>query len=118
MSIPTKLDQEVEQEPYYPCSDGAPMGETLVHVEAIMALHLALQHFLRERPDVLIASDLFWYWEKGNPASCCAPDTMVVLGVERGDRRSFFSWREKNPAPSVVFEMASENTWRDNLGAK
>jgi Uma2 family endonuclease len=94
------------------------MGETLVHVEAIMLLHLALQVFFRDRRDVLIASDLFWYWEKGKPASCCAPDTMVVLGVDAGDRRSFFSWREKNPAPNAVFEMASENTWRDNLGAK
>ena len=119
MSIPTKLKQESEYEPYYPCSDGAPMGETLIHVEAIILLHLALQDFFRDRRrDVLIASDLFWYWEKGVPASCCAPDTMVVLGVEPKEQRSFFSWREKNPTPNAVFEMASENTWRDNLGAK
>jgi Uma2 family endonuclease len=118
MSIPTKVEQEIKQEPYYPCSDGAPMGETLVHVEAIMRLHLALQHFFRNRTNVLIASDLFWYWEEGVPASCCAPDTMVVLGVPREDRRSFFSWLEKNPRPDAVFEMASENTWRDNLRAK
>ncbi len=118
MSIPTKVDQEVEQEPYYPSGDGQPMGETMIHVQAIFLLHLALQDFFHGRPDVLIASDLFWYWEKGVPASCCAPDTMVVLGAGPGHRQSFFSWREKNPIPNVVFEMASENTWLENLGDK
>src|SRR5205807_2606246 len=100
------------------CSDGAPMGETTIHVEAIFLLHLALQDFFRGRPDVFIASNHFWYWEKGVPASCCSPDTMVVLGVESGHRRSFFSWREKNPIPNAVFEIASENTWQENLAAK
>jgi Uma2 family endonuclease len=114
MSIPTKI----EHEPFYPASDGAPMGETTVHVEAIFLLHMALQEFFRARRDVLVASDLFWYWEKGNPASCCAPDTMVVLGTDPGDRRSFFSWREKKPTPNTVFEIASENTWRENMDAK
>jgi hypothetical protein len=67
------------------------MGETMSHVQAIFLLHLALQDFFHCRTDVLIASDLFWYWEKGVPASCCAPYTMVVLGVPAGHRRSFFS---------------------------
>jgi Uma2 family endonuclease len=94
------------------------MGETPIHVEAIFLLHQALQDYFRARPEVFIASDIFWYWEKGVPASCCAPDTMVVLGAGSGRRRSFFSWREQNPIPNAVFEMASENTWREDLGEK
>ena len=65
-----------------------------------------------------VAADMFWYWEEGHPESCVAPDVMVVKGVGRSDRRSFFTWREGGAIPCVVFEMASENTWREDLGKK
>src|ERR1700722_1783804 len=102
----------------YPSGDGKPMAETWLHVRAIMLLHQALEDFFRDRSDVFIASDLFWYWEEGKPASCLAPDVMVVLGVQPRDpreRRSFFSWKEGGAIPAVVFEMASENTWREDV---
>jgi hypothetical protein len=61
---------------------------------------------------------MFWYWEKGNPRACVAPDVMVVKGVSRAFRRSFFTWREGGAVPCFIFEMASENTWREDLGEK
>jgi Uma2 family endonuclease len=105
----------------YPSGDGKPMAETWLHVRAIMLLHQALEDFFFNRPDVFIASDLFWYWEEGNPAACIAPDVMVVPGVRERDpreRRSFFSWEEGGAIPAVVFEMASQNTWREDLDDK
>jgi Uma2 family endonuclease len=104
----------------YPSSDGKPMAETWLHVRAIMLLHQALEDFFRDRPDAFIASDLFWYWDEGNPSACMAPDVMVVLGVQQRDprkRSSFFSW-EEGAIPSVVFEMASKNTWREDVDEK
>ena len=102
----------------YPSGDGQPMAETWLHVQAIMLLHQALEDFFRARPDVFIASDLFWYWEEGNTGARVAPDVMVVPGVGMHPRRSFFSWEEGGAIPAVVFEMASEGTWRDDLDDK
>ena len=118
MSIPTKIEYEVEPEPYYPSGDGEPMAETPIHVLAIMLLFEALQDFFRTRPDVYTGSNMFWYWEKGNPAARRAPDVMVIPGVGRADRRSFFSWKENGAVPAVIFEVASEKTWRENLEEK
>ena len=91
-------------------------GETGIHVQAIMLLFQGLVDVLPETD--FIAADMFWYWEEGQPKSCVAPDVMVVKGVGRSYRRSFFTWREGGAVPCVVFEMASENTWREDLGKK
>ena len=106
---------------HYPSGDGQPMAETTVHVRAIVLLHQALEDFFHGREDVFIASDIFWYWEKGNVAARLSPDVMVVTGVVAKDareRRSFFTWREGGAVPAVVFEMASEGTWEDDVGDK
>jgi Uma2 family endonuclease len=105
----------------YPSGDGQPMAETWLHVRAIMLLHQALEDFFRGRDDVFIASDIFWFWEEGNPDSRISPDVMVVPGVRPRDpreRRSFFSWEEGGAVPAVVFEMASRSTWQDDIEDK
>lgn len=102
----------------YPSEDGQPMAETWLHVQAIMLLHQALEDFFRPRGNVFVASDLFWYWQEGNAGSRVAPDVMVVPGAGTRPRRSFFSWEENGAIPAVVFEMASEGTWRDDLDDK
>lgn len=105
----------------YPSSDGQPMAETPIHVEAIMLLHQALQDFFHDRPDVFIASDIFWYWRQGYKDECAAPDVMVVPGVvprKLQDRRSFFSWEENGAIPAIVFEIASQGTWEDDIDEK
>ena len=101
----------------YPSREGQPLGETWLHVQAIMLLHQALEDFFRNRRDVFVASDLLWYWQEGSNQKI-APDVMVVPGVGTQPRRSFFSWEENGAVPAVVFEMASENTWRDDVDDK
>lgn len=114
MSIAEPKTPDVE----YPSSDGQPMAETWLHVRAIMWLHQALEDFFRDRPDVFVASDLFWYWEQGNPAAKVAPDVMAIPGVGVRPRRSFFSWEENGAIPAVVFEMASRGTVDEDLTTK
>jgi len=114
-------DSIVYPEVVYPTSDGEPMAETHIHVRAIMLLHQALEDFFRDRPDVFVASDMFWYWEEGNSDLKVAPDVMAVVGARPRDpleRRCYFSWEEGGIVPAVVFEMASEGTWRKDLGEK
>jgi Uma2 family endonuclease len=105
----------------YPSGGGRPPAETWLHVRAIMLLHQALEDFFQHRPDAFVASDLLWYWEEGNPKACVAPGVMVVPGVRVRDPRerpSFFSWEEGGTVPAVVFELASQNTWREGLDDK
>lgn len=102
----------------YPSGDGQPMAETWLHVRAIMWLHQALEDFFRDKPDVFIASDLFWYWQQGNRDLKIAPDVMVIPGVGVRPRRSFFSWEENGAVPAVVFEMASQGTVDADLTTK
>ena len=117
MSIATQsMAPPDPEEIEYPASDGQPMAETGLHVQAIMLLFQALEDALPTTD--FVAADMFWYWEKGHPKSCVAPDVMVVKGVGRSDRRSFFTWREGGAVPCIVFEMASENTWREDLREK
>jgi Uma2 family endonuclease len=102
----------------YPSSDGEPMAETPLHVRAIMLLFQALEDFLAGQKDAYIAADMFWYWQEGHPEARRAPDVMVIKGVGRAERRSFFSWRENGAVPCFIVEVTSEGTWRENLYEK
>jgi Uma2 family endonuclease len=105
-----------EDEIDYPASDGEPMAESGIHVQAILQLFVSFEDHLPATD--FIAADMYWYWEKDHPESRVAPDLMVVKGVGRAERRSFFTWREGGAIPCIVFEMASEHTWREDLWEK
>ena len=109
-------DPDVEDGIYYPSSDGKPMAETDFHVLAIRLLLDALDDVFAGRSDVYVAGNVNWFWEQGSRQLRRAPDVMVVFGVEKGPRRSFRSWNEGGAVPAVCFEMASERTWKKNLG--
>jgi Uma2 family endonuclease len=109
----------VTSEVHYPDSDGQPMGETGIHVNATIELFLTIKRTLfGGRPDVYVAADMFFYYEQGNPGAVKAPDIMVIKGVSHTEeRRSFKLWVE-NRVPSVVFEFTSKKTRRDDTTIK
>jgi Uma2 family endonuclease len=102
---------------YYPESDGKPMGETDVHIDAVIYLREALRDYFRDDPQVYVAGNMLLYYEEGNPAACVAPDVFVVQGVAKGERRTYRLWEEGQP-PSVVFEITSRGTRLEDLGTK
>jgi Uma2 family endonuclease len=104
-------------DPLYPSEDTENVGESGFQHVARTWLWEALQEYFARKGNVFVASDLFWYWEKGNPSACSAPDVMVVKGVSTHTRRSFRQWEEA-ARPCVMFEMASEKTWRQDVGEK
>jgi Uma2 family endonuclease len=112
-------DSDYEDGVYYPSSDGKPMAETGIHVHALLMLYELLGTYYRDRPDVLITGNQFWYWEKGNPKARRAPDVMVVVGVPKEPpRRSYRMWLEGNTVPAAIFEMSSKKTIEKDLGIK
>src|SRR5262249_19006176 len=76
-----------------------------------------LEDFFADRRDVKVTSDMFLYYQKGDPRACKAPDTMVIKGVGKHLRRSFKTWVE-NAVPCVIVEITSEKTWQEDLGEK
>jgi hypothetical protein len=101
----------------YPDSDGRPLGETGFHVDALFGVHGALRILFAGRDDVFIASNMFLYYEEGNPKANTSPDCMVIFGVPNRQRRTFKVWVE-GTVPAVVFELSSDETYREDVRAK
>src|SRR3954454_19662082 len=115
MSLPYSSTPATQDEPEveYPESDGRPLGETDWHVEVLILLHQALKRHLAGRADAYVASDMFLYYERGNPQANKSPDVMVILGVENRRRGTFKTWVE-GTVPTVIFEITSPKTWRED----
>jgi Uma2 family endonuclease len=101
---------------HYPESNGKPMGETDLHIDALIYLREALRDFFRDDSQVYVAGNMFLYYEEGNPAACLAPDVFVVQGVIKQERRTYKPWEEGQP-PAVVFEISSRGTRLEDLGS-
>ncbi|HEX8199928.1 MAG TPA: Uma2 family endonuclease, partial [Isosphaeraceae bacterium] len=92
------------------------VGETGWHVRSTFALYGVLRDHLAQ-DDAYVAAHLPLYYERGNPRARRAPDCMVIRGVGDHERRSFKTWFE-GAVPEIVFELASDETFREDLGAK
>lgn len=102
---------------YYPESDGEPMAETDTHINLLIYLREALADYFRDDPNVYVAGNLFVYYEEGDPTKVVAPDSFVVKGVPKRNRRIYQVWKE-GQAPDVVFEITSRSTRREDLQSK
>ena len=91
----------------YPSTDGEPMAQNTKQYRWITTIQGGLAAMFRNRPDVFVAADLFWYPIEGDNKTRAAPDVMVVFGRPKGDRDSYRQWEEDNIAPQVVFEILS-----------
>lgn len=102
---------------HYPDSDGEPMAGSDDQYLCITNTRFALEEYYADNPMVYIGADLLVYYVEGDPGKSVAPDVLVSLGVPKGRRRSYLLWEEGKP-PDVVFEFASEHSWRPALGWK
>jgi Uma2 family endonuclease len=101
----------------YPESDGEPMAESDLHRDEMVALIEGLKGRYEDRSDVYVAGNLFFYYEKGKPSSVFAPDTMVIFGVRKKQRRTYKLW-EEGRVPSFVLEVSSHSTSTEDEGNK
>ena len=102
----------------YPSSDGKPLAENDLQARAILYAFGALRLRYRDRrPDVYVSADLLIYYEEGNPRVSVAPDVFVVFGVEDHARMNYKVW-EEGKGPDFVLEVASPNTWEEDMERK
>lgn len=110
--FPTPQKTEI----FYPSSDGEPLAETSVHVDAIINVVVALRQYLADQPAIVLA-DQFLYYAQGFPKLRVAPDVMVIFNVAPGARDNYKTW-EEGQVPAVVFEITSEGTRFQDEGFK
>ena len=105
----------------YPDSDGLPMAENEFQFRSILYANSALAAYYRAHDDVYVVGNLLLYYEPsprpGIPGKAVSPDLMVVLGAPKHLRSSYLLWEEPK-APDFVLEVASESTYRSDLGDK
>ncbi len=112
----------LENEVYYPESDGEPMAETELHLEEMVYVWEALKERFENEPDVFVGANLFLYYRKGDPSAVVAPDGFVVKGVPKllpGNRRrrKYLLW-EEGQVPCFVMETTSESTRSQDTDTK
>jgi len=92
------------------------MGETAVHAYLVRYLMEVLTWLFREQRCAIY--DNLNFYQTANPKEYpLAPDIAAIKGV---DFQFVRSWRvgKTGPAPQVVFEIASEETWQKDLQVK
>jgi Uma2 family endonuclease len=114
MLAPVSRDDEID----YPESDGKPVAESDLHAREIVRLFRTLNHHFAGDANVYVAMNNFIYYREGDPKACFSPDVYVVHGVKKRLRRVYKVWAEGGHTPSVVFEITSKSTKREDLREK
>jgi Uma2 family endonuclease len=91
----------------YPESDGKPMADNTKQLRWIIVLVGNLTAMFRDREDVFVGGNQFWYPVEGEPDVKMAPDAYVVFGRPKRDRPSWQQWVEDGVPMTVVFEIES-----------
>ena len=101
-----------------PHSDGEPM-ESQRHKMQMEVLIDALLPWLDAREDGYVGGNMFVYYSMAQVRNrdFRGPDFFAVLGVPKGERKSWVSWEEEK-TPDVVIELLSESTAEADKGNK
>ncbi len=106
-----------QDEVHYPESHDDDMGESALHHKLLSVFFFLLEAHFSANSDIAIAANMNLYYEEGNPYKYYTPDLMIAFGAEKRDRQVYKLWEEK-VFPQVVFEIASERTWKNDIGEK
>jgi len=100
----------------YPSEDGEPLAESYDHLYAIFITLEVLRQYLIGR-QATVLGDQFLYYCQGSPRMRVTPDVMVIFNVEPGGRDNYKVW-EEGQVPSVIFEMTSPSTRKQDMEIK
>lgn len=92
------------------------MGESSIHADLVLYLMLVLRWLFRGQA-CAVYENLNFYQTSDPQEYPLTPDVAVIKGVDFQDVRS---WRigKTGPAPQVVFEIGSPETWLKDLKEK
>ena len=93
----------------YPYSDGKPMGETGLHVDAILYALATLRNWFASHLRVQVGANIFLYYQEGHISKRLTPGLFVVRGLEALPERSYKIWEVGRP-PTFVLDLDSPST--------
>ena len=95
---------------HYPIASDVLPPEGMIHFVPQSYMQSALETWL-EDTETLVASQMFIYYEPGNPRVSVSPDVYVIPNVGSDLRRSYFLWLE-HEVPAFAMEVTSLSTHR------
>jgi Uma2 family endonuclease len=101
----------------FPESHEDDMGESTIHYDLISDFIKMLKLFFAGQTDVFIAANLNFYYDEDDPKNYYIPDIMIAFGISNHSRKTYKLWEEQL-CPQVVFEVASESTWKKDITDK
>lgn len=101
---------------YYPMACDVLPPEGMIHFVPQSYMQSALETWLDD-PNALVASQMFIYYEPGNPSVSVSPDVYVIPDVGNDLRRSYFLWVERQ-VPTFAMEVTSPSTHRRDRAFK
>ena len=101
---------------YYPMACDVLPPEGMIHFVPQSYMQSALEIWLDD-PKTLVASQMFIYYEPGNPSVSVSPDVYVIPNVGNDLRRSYFLWVERQ-VPTFAMEVTSPSTHRRDRAFK
>ncbi|MBG0744629.1 MAG: Uma2 family endonuclease [Cylindrospermopsis raciborskii KL1] len=101
-----------------PYDDGVPM-ESPRHKLQLELLTETLTPWLEQREDGFMGGDMFVYFSANEVKTedFKGPDFFAVLGVPKGERKSWVVWQE-GKGPDVIVELLSESTAKTDKTTK
>ncbi|MBI3410666.1 MAG: Uma2 family endonuclease [Planctomycetes bacterium] len=101
----------------YPTSDGKPMAETDLHRNVMIALIKVLETWFAKKPMVYVSGNMLVFYVRGDKRKHVSPDVFVVAGVPKHIRDYFLCW-EEGKSPTLVIEVTSKTTKKEDLDKK
>ena len=103
----------------YIIKDELLVSESTQHTDLCYYSQCSLRRYYRNTPRVYPSGNVYIYYRQGDLQGRIAPDCFVFLDIEdRDGRENVRLWEENGSLPSIVFEFASEKTYRNDIGFK
>ena len=114
-----ELPDDVTLPPMNLDSDEPPL-ESDLHRNQIDLLIRLLKSWWCDRDDFYISGNLTVYYsaQQTKKRDFRGPDVFIVLGTQKGDRRSWTIWEEGGKYPNLVIELLSNSTTAIDRGKK
>ncbi len=102
---------------HYPDARDVLPVESMYHFVPQAYMQTALEIWFADDPTMLVAAEMFIYYQPSDIRECAAPDVYVIPNVGNALRHSYFMWLE-GEVPLFAIEIASRSTYRRDLAHK
>ena len=103
---------------FYPIEDDEPLAESEHQLFPLVYAYGALTAWFSDDPTTWVGSDMFLYYEEGDPSKVVAPDLFVVTQTHKEERRNIFQTWVEGRIPDFILEVLSESNYRNDLVTK